>query len=338
MMLNSASTNTTSRLHCHRAGYGGRTVAGFLAAIFCVLALLVGPVFAQPAAKKKDALPKAEAVTLTTRDGVTIHCTYFPSLMKKEAVPVLLLHGWEGQRGDYRVLAMALQKAGHAVLAPDLRGHGQSTTMRDATGDEKTIERDSMQRNQLLAMGYDLIACKKFLIKKNNEGKLNIERLCIVASDMSCLLAFEYAVYDWNAQQLPAYKQGRDVKALVLLSPKQSFKGMTSQKALTHQVVRRKLSTMLVVGTRNKVAYSDATRLHTKLERFHAPVPKEPQEQLQKQDLFYIKSNTQLQGASLTSANVRPPINPFILHFIKLRLVNKADIFPWAERRNPLTD
>src|ERR1700684_4659584 len=38
--------------------------------------------------------------------------------------PVLLLHGWPGERGDYREIVPRL--AGLDVIAPDLRGFGES--------------------------------------------------------------------------------------------------------------------------------------------------------------------------------------------------------------------
>ena len=40
--------------------------------------------------------------------------------------PVVLLHGWPGDRTDYRVLAPALVARGYEVVVPDLRGFGES--------------------------------------------------------------------------------------------------------------------------------------------------------------------------------------------------------------------
>src|SRR5688572_14090904 len=80
---------------------------------------------AAQATKGKDKITPPEDVKFETDDGWTIHATYYAGKLKKNAVPFILLHGWEGQRGDYESLAKFLQSLGHAVLCPDLRGHGQ---------------------------------------------------------------------------------------------------------------------------------------------------------------------------------------------------------------------
>ncbi|MDX6396210.1 MAG: hypothetical protein QOJ73_7273 [Streptosporangiaceae bacterium] len=41
-----------------------------------------------------------------------------------EGLPVVLLHGWPGDRGDYRAVVPLL--TGHDVVVPDLRGFGES--------------------------------------------------------------------------------------------------------------------------------------------------------------------------------------------------------------------
>lgn len=43
-----------------------------------------------------------------------------------EGPPVVLLHGWPGDRSDYRLLAPMLVEAGRQVVVPDLRGFGDS--------------------------------------------------------------------------------------------------------------------------------------------------------------------------------------------------------------------
>jgi pimeloyl-ACP methyl ester carboxylesterase len=193
------------------------------------------------AQRQRPTLPPVEQLTLETKDAVLIRCTYFPGGVfeeprqegeeprfarrpGKEVVPVILLHGWEGGRGEFDFLARMLQRRGHALLAPDLRGHGESTTRRLLTGAQQTVSRDSFRSDDLYAMVLDVEACKRFLLEKNNLAELNIELLCVIGADLGAAVALNWAQHDWNWPQLPTFKQGRDVKALVLLSPWQSSK------------------------------------------------------------------------------------------------------------------
>ena len=77
-------------------------------------------------------------------------------------------------------------------------------------------------------MVNDIEACKRFLLRENNEGELNIELLTVVAAgEMGAVIGLNWVAMDWSWPILPGRKQGQDVKALVLLSPGQSFKGVT---------------------------------------------------------------------------------------------------------------
>ena len=168
-------------------------------------------------------LPAPEDVSLETKDGMTLKATFYPGSEKekknKETVPIIMVHGLEGQRGDYHSLATKMQEYGYASLVPDLRGHGQSKTQKRHDGSTVTLEAEKMNRVGLEDMFYDVLACKKFLMERNNAGELNIEQLCIVGAEFGSILAVRFAAYDWSLPDLPAYKQGKDVKALVLLSP-----------------------------------------------------------------------------------------------------------------------
>jgi len=79
--------------------------------------------------KKKDdkKLPHRKILNFLTDDGLRLTLTYYPGTKGKETVPIVLLHMWKQSRVDYKDLALFLQSKGHAVIVPDLRGHGQST-------------------------------------------------------------------------------------------------------------------------------------------------------------------------------------------------------------------
>lgn len=289
---------------------------------------------AKQATEKKDdkpKLPPAEKHVFNTKDGVSLHCQFYPGTRKKEAIPIMLIHGWEERGSQYATLAMSLQERGHAVIVPDLRGHGFSTKRKTVQG-TTSIRRDRMNKNDLLAMVLDLEACKSFLRKQNNEGLLNLEQLCLVGSDLGALVALEWAVRDWNVPRLPTLKQGQDVKALVLISPPQSFKGLTAQAAYTHPQVSR-LSTLIITGKENTRAFSDARRIHNRFEKARDKLPKS-----QKESLFNYGCKTSKQGADLFTKDVDPDPLTLISNFVRLRLDKRKSEYPWSDRTNPFDE
>lgn len=298
-------------------------------------------------ADDKVQIAKPQDMTLDTKDGVELRCTYYPGgviqtdrdkfqkIDGKKVVPIMMIHGWGGQRGDFDGLARMLQAMGHAVIVPDLRGHGSSTTQEIPGRDAKTLELDRMNKVDILAMvAADLESVKSFLKKENNDAKLNIEALCVIGSEFGAVLAVNWSFQDWSWRQLPNYKQGQDVKAMVLLSPIRQFKGVSADAAMRHPAIRSQLSVMIVSG-RASDDYSDARRLHNNFERYHEEPPQDREERLEKQDLFFISPETSLVGTKLLAGRGLN-VAQNIAVFINLRLVNKMDDFKWQDRTNPL--
>jgi len=292
-------------------GFKGLLAAAWLAAVSGGLCLAAdGP--------NEKPLPPQD-VTLKTSDGVSLVATYYPSRLGKNAVPVILLHAYKGNRADFEQLALRLQRAGHAVIAPDLRGHGESAA---GTGEPRPADCAAM-------VTRDLEVVKRFLLARNNDGELNIERLGIVGVEMGATLAVNWAALDWSWPVLNIGKQGQDVKALVLVSPEWSFKGVKIGDALAQESVRSDLSVMIVVGKRSAKLLQEAKRLHTALERYHPAPPGGDADE--KQTLWLKVKDTSLQGTKLLNEpSMR--VDELILAFIDLRLVKPA--LAWSIRRS----
>jgi pimeloyl-ACP methyl ester carboxylesterase len=289
-----------------------------------------------PKATKTDdeGPPPPESITRETKDGVALHFTYYAGTLGKKAVPVIMLHGWDGQGSDYEEFALRLQAAGHAVVTPDLRGFGRSKSVQTPSGDVRELDPETFRAKAIESMTYDVETVRKFLLEKNNEGELNIEALCVIAAEFSTIVALNWSRYNWEQPVLPAYKLGQDVKAIVLLSPVASFKGTTSREALNHQVIKSRLSTLIAAGNEDPKVFGEAKRLHSSLQAFHPKVSNDPAEQKTKLDLFFVTPETKLQGTQLLDDGL--PVANNILGFINLRLVAKMNDLEWQDRKNPL--
>lgn len=262
--------------------------------------------------------PRAAPVEeqLTARDGVQLAATYLPGAKGKNTVPVVLLHAYKGDRRDYERLAGRLQSQGHAVLVPDLRGHGAST--RTTSGAAITLANVNYQA---MAM-YDMEAIVRHLVEKNNRQELNLDALCVVGAEMGAAVATAWAAIDWSQPAGSAW--GQDVKALVLLSPKYAFRNLKLSDALRSPAVSRDLSVLILAGKENGRALAEANRLHAVFAASHG----EPTSQ-ERQDLFFGRLDTPLQNTDLL-ADEKLGVTAAIVEFIDRRLVKQS--FPWKAR------
>jgi len=275
---------------------------------------------------KAPKLPEPEDVTVETKDGMAIKATYYPGTLKKETVPFILIHGLDGQRGDMHGLAIYLQSLGYAAIAPDLRGHGSSKSQKRPDGATVTLDPDKLTRPALEAMIFDVQACKKFLLEKNNSGDLNIEELCVVGAEFGAIIAVRWAAMDMTAQNLPAYKLGQDVKALVLLSPPSTYKAVSLREALTVPAVSSSLAMLIVAGADDSKASSEADKLLKQLQTHHS--------KSDEKDLFVLKPNTNLAGAKLLDRTL--DIKEKIAAFVEKTVVSKKAAYAWQDRKSPL--
>lgn len=297
-------------------------------------------------AKTSPSSPKAKAEEipapvelkgqeLLTRDGVLLRATFYPSNRGKEAIPVILLHGWKGNRSEFAGLARAIQKLGHAVLVPDLRGHGESTRL--AYDDRRKLENSQISRTDVANMvRRDMEKFKNFLVQKNNAGELNLEKLCVVGSEMGAVVALNWAAWDWHWPVYPDFKQGQYVKALVLISPPWSFKGVDVSEALNFPAIRGTapvtISVQIIYGANDRKVAADVDRMARLLQQ-HRPQYESEEDIRDKQDFFVRPvAKTSLQGTKLLDE--REPalfhqVFPAIASFIHFRLETKD--FPWHE-------
>ncbi len=288
--------------------------------------------------EKAEAIPKPEDLVLQTSDGLELTLTYYAGAKGRQTIPIVLLHMWKQSRNDYKDLAPALQAMGYAVIVPDLRGHGESTRLKDARKDE-TLKAATMPPQQFTAMvNKDMDAVKKFLWERNNAGELNIDRLCVVGAEMGASVALNFAladavVQDRNRVPRPDYKLGRFVKALVLISPEPAFRGLPIRVAAAYPAVQRDIAVLILVGKQDSKALEEAKRIHGIFEKHH-PEPT-GDDKLDRKTLFFGKLDTSLQGTKLLDPKFNVPA--IIADFIYRRLVKSAASreWTWRERKVP---
>jgi pimeloyl-ACP methyl ester carboxylesterase len=302
----------------------------FSTALRCAILLgVLFPVDVRGADEEQTEIPDPEELTLETADGVLLRATYYPGTYENKSVPIILLHGFKHDRSEFEELAKALQKQGNAVIAPDLRGHGESTDVR-RPGSERIekIAAASLRVADFEAMvKYDVETVKVFLRDKNNDGDLNIDKLCLVGAEMGAMVAANWAAFDWsaeNAPQLSTGKQGQFVKSLVLISPEPNFKGLKLTAALADPAVRSQIAILMIAGKQSAKYRDEVNRLYTGLEKFHADA--------EKKDLERFLPDTRLQGTKLLSEQSLK-VNDKILEFTG-RLVKRN--IPWSERKRPV--
>ncbi|MEX2308620.1 MAG: alpha/beta fold hydrolase [Pirellulales bacterium] len=286
--------------------------------------------------------PPPEVVSLVTKDGVQLKLTYFPgperkgSAEAKQVTPVVLLHDYKETRAIFSGLAQRFQtfateekgSASFAVVTVDLRAHGDSTKAVFPNGEAIDLDASKLRKEDYFAMvTMDMAAVRSFLLSKNDAGELNLNKLCVVGSGMGASIAANWALQDWSWPPLAIGKQGQDVKALVLLSPRWSYTGLTMQAPLRFRPLKQNVAWMLVYGAEDPKVAADVRRIEKQLQRFH-PEPDAAGAQ-GSSSLQVVPMKSKLQGSTLLR-QVGAPIEEKIIGFLSEHVATKN--YPWINR------
>lgn len=303
---------------------------------FASLVLVIVVATALPAAAQRYRAAAPETTTLQTKDGVKLSVTYYPSSEEKDATPVVMLHDYKDTQGMFTSLAARLQNPGRddkhksfAVVTVDLRGHGSSTQQTLPNGATGSIDAAKLGRKDFMAMSvYDMEAVRSFLVGKNDDHELNLNKLCLVGVGMGATVAVNWAARDWSAPPLMVGKQGQDVKALVLISPQWKFRGVPLQQAMKFRPLKQNVAWMLIWGGEDSDAASDARRVSKQVERYH---PEPRSSQAGPRSFQEVPLRTSLQGSSLYG-QAGKPLEDSIVDFLSQQVGEQE--LPWIQRRN----
>lgn len=219
------------------------------------------------AAAENGPLP-AKKLSLTTSDGVSLAAWYYPAGEgTSPKATVIVVHDLEGSHESVEPLSKSLQQAGYAVVAPDLRGHGASTSRIGAGGRGGELDAGSLRKADLLAIAAstggrirdqatargDLEAVHGWI--KDQSESLDINRLCIVGSGAGATLAMLWTVADTAWPPTTKGPQGGHVRAIAMISPEWTVKGGISiTPAIKANPISRTLPIMLLSGSSDKDA------------------------------------------------------------------------------------
>lgn len=150
-----------------------------------------------------------ETVTFPAADGVRLAADYYPpNVAKDQRAPiVILLHMYRSDRKSWEPLIAPLHEAGFAILAIDLRGHGESAT---TASREAVLKRDP---ELFKKMQEDVRGAYNWLTE---QPALDRARLALVGASVGASVALQYAAKD------------RSVDAVVGLSPGLNYMGLDS--------------------------------------------------------------------------------------------------------------
>lgn len=234
------------------------------------------PAAKAPAAKAPEKAAKPEELVLETSDGLALHAWYYPPLLEEEeeqtTATVILLHDLEGSHTSVEPLALALQAAGCGVVAPDLRGHGASTSRGGAGLDVRTLKKPDFelmaaarggQRREQSAVRGDVEAVRNWIKAQAEDGELDMQRLFVVGSGLGATVAAAWAAEDANWPDGTKGPQGRQVRGLVLVSPAWTTRGFSINASLANAAVKQDIPLMVIAGQND----DDAGKVFEQLKR-----------------------------------------------------------------------
>jgi len=170
-----------------------------------VLLVLVVPVVA---------VQSAERVAYKTSDGVHIVADYYPpkSMAEQNAPVVIMLHQYPSTRSSWSTLAPLFHEAGYAVLAPDIRGHGESTEPKTMSLERARHNRDP---EHYRAAYKDVFAAYEWLRERK---EVDLSRFALIGASIGSSVALDYAAKD------------KSVDVVVCLSPGPDYMGVDSRR------------------------------------------------------------------------------------------------------------
>jgi len=323
------------------------SVPGLMLGLLCIVMAAGNTAVSAAAAAATE--QTVEELRLETSDGIRIAAWHYPAPKEAKAVAtVILIHDLEGSHKTVDHFARSLQRAGCAVVAPDLRGHGGSgvrpATLASSDKDDKAqprllkkIDFESMaaatggRLREQSGMRGEIEAVRNWIKQQSDAGSLDIDRLCVVGCGLGATLASMWTAADSNWPPTTTGPQGRQVRALALVSPVWATKGISMSVPFTSGALQREIPIMVFAGKADR----DAIRLFDQLKRFRPAAwfqqrPGQPPDKARDLEdpadatVFFMQIDTSLTGDKLANDPALHAAD-HIKTFFTLALARKPD-------------
>jgi len=245
------------------------------AAAFRGLAVAAPPATATPSATSA-AGNAVERFDVQASDGASIAAWHYR--VAEDVRPlgvVVLLHDVGGSHRTVEPLALALQAAGCVVVAPDLRGHGESKLASPSSAQEdrsrllKKADFEMMAaagggriRDQAGVRG-DVECLRNWLVGETREGRVPKAPLFVVGSGLGAAVGAHWTAADAAWPDSTSGPQGGEVAGLVMISPPFSIKGFSLGPAFANDAVRTAMPVLVIAGAEER----DALKVFEQLKR-----------------------------------------------------------------------
>lgn len=298
---------------------------------FLPLALLLC-LFTQPALAQKAKAGKTEEILTPAR--VKLALTYWESPEGQESPVLVLLHDEKGNRKKWESMAQKFQAGGYAVIALDLRKHGDSAgAPTDADGTSKDDEFKLKSSDYFAMAADDMDGLKGYIYQKHQARELNMRKTGIVGVGPTCHVAVLAAGRDWLRKPYPdgstlasRTPRGQDVQTLALISPEASIKGIK----LNDPVALLKgngVAFYVIVGGKDKVKKKAADKMNKLL------TSRLKEDDAKARIFYYHPKEVKLNGENLLRKYEKGMFEKLKqFHDLKLKGVQQ----PWRDRQNKL--
>jgi dienelactone hydrolase len=197
--------------------------------------------------------PKGAAfVWLKTSDAYNVAAWYYapgaPKVKGEPAPAILLLHMRGKDKSSWGGMADKLVEEGYAVIAIDLRGHGES---RDPNG--HSIALSALQDQDYQNMLFDVAAAHEYIARQRG---VDSERLGIIGASIGANLGLLYCARDRRVRTVVALSPGLDYRSL---RPVEAMEGV-DKRAVYLVASRKDLGSATACETLSKSGHPDGVR------------------------------------------------------------------------------